>query len=66
MKNINSKRLYTERLELRIPTMEEQYRLWEILIDERVNRYYFPTPERIFVKNIGKVTSLFAYLFFIY
>ena len=51
MNNINSKRLYTERLELRIPTMEEQYRLWEILIDERVNRYYFPTPERIFVKN---------------
>lgn len=51
MKIINSKNLYTERLELRIPTMEEQFRLWEILCIEEVNKYYFPTPDRIFVKN---------------
>ena len=30
MNKINSKNLYTDRLELRIPTMEEQHRLWEI------------------------------------
>ena len=51
MKNINSKKIITERLELRIPTMEEQHRLWEILINEDVNKYYFPTPDRIFNKN---------------
>ena len=51
MNNINSKNLNTERLELRIPTMEEQHRLWEILIIEDVNKYYFPTPDRIFNKN---------------
>ena len=51
MKNINSKNISTERLELRIPTMEEQHRLWEILIIEDVNKYYFPTPDRIFNKN---------------
>ena len=51
MNKLNSKNLYTSRLELRIPTMKEQHRLWEILIDENVNRYYFPTPDRIFIKN---------------
>ena len=30
MNRINSKDLYTDRLELRISTMEEQHRLWEI------------------------------------
>lgn len=51
MKNINPKNLYTERLDLRIPTMKEQYRLWEILVNEDINQYYFPTPNRIFNKN---------------
>lgn len=51
MKNINSKNLNTLRLELRIPTMKEQHRLWEILINEDINQYYFPTPDRIFNKN---------------
>lgn len=51
MNKVNSKNLYTDRLELRIPTMEEQYKLWEILINEDINQYYFPTPDRIFVKN---------------
>lgn len=51
MKQIDSKNLYTERLELRIPTMQEQHRLWEILVKEEVNQFYFPTPGRIFRKN---------------
>ncbi len=51
MNKIDSKNLYTDRLDLRIPTMEEQHRLWEILVDEKVNQYYFPTPDKIFVKN---------------
>ena len=51
MKSIDSKNLYTDRLELRIPIMDEQHRLWEILINEEVNQYYFPTPDRIFNKN---------------
>ena len=51
MNKINSKNLYTDRLELRIPTMEEQQRLWEILINEDINQYYFPPPDRIFDKN---------------
>ena len=51
MNKINSKDLYTNRLELRIPKMEEQHRLWEILIVENINQYYFPTPDRIFAKN---------------
>lgn len=52
---LNSKNLYTDRLDLRIPTMNEQYRLWQILCIESVNRYYFPTPDRIFNKyNFSK------------
>ena len=51
MNKINSKDLYTDRLDLRIPTVEEQHRLWEILIQEDINQYYFPTPDRIFNKN---------------
>lgn len=51
MNKINSKNLYTDRLDLRIPTVEEQHRLWEILIQEDINQYYFPTPDRIFNKN---------------
>ena len=51
MNKLNSRNLYTSRLELRLPTMKEQHRLWEILLDENVNRYYFPTPDRIFIKN---------------
>ena len=51
MNKINSKNLYTDRLELRIPTIKEQHRLWEILINQDINQYYFPTPDRIFDKN---------------
>ena len=51
MNEVNAKNIYTDRLELRIPSMEEQHRLWEILINEDVNKYYFPTPDKIFEKN---------------
>jgi len=50
MKNIDSKNLYTERLELRLPCMDEQHRLWEILCIDEVNELYFPTPGRIYKK----------------
>ncbi len=51
MNKIDSKNLYTDRLDIKIPTMEEQHKLWKILVDEDINKYYFPTPDRIFVKN---------------
>ena len=38
MNKINSKNLYTDRLELRIPTMEEQHRLWELLINKDLTK----------------------------
>jgi RimJ/RimL family protein N-acetyltransferase len=50
MNNINSKDLHTNRLDLRLPSMGEQHRLWEILCLEEVNNLYFPTPDRIFRK----------------
>ena len=35
--------------------MEEQYAIWSILKDEKINSYYFPTPDRIFTKkNLSK------------
>ena len=51
MKNISIRDFETDRLLIKKPTMEEQFALWNILRDENVNRYYFPTPDRIFVKN---------------
>ena len=51
MNRIDSKNLYTDRLDLRIPSMKEQQRLWEILVKDDINEYYFPTPDRIFNKN---------------
>ena len=51
MRNISIRDFETDRLLIKKPTMEEQYALWNILRDENVNRYYFPTPDRIFVKN---------------
>lgn len=45
----------TERLYLKIPTMKEQKSLWEIIVRDEVNKYYFPTPDRIFNKyNLKK------------
>lgn len=51
MKNIRLKEFETNRLFIKKPTMKEQYDLWNILKQENVNRYYFPTPDRIFIKN---------------
>ena len=51
MRNISIRDFETDRLLIKKPTMEEQFALWNILRDENVNRYYFPTPDRIFVKN---------------
>lgn len=51
LKNISIKNFETEKLLIKKPTMEEQFTLWDILRDENVNRYYFPTPDRIFIKN---------------
>ena len=51
MKNISIRRLETERLLLKIPSINEQKDLWEIVRKEEVNRYYFPTPDRIFNKH---------------
>ena len=58
MNNINSKSLFTKRLDLRIPSNEEQYRLWQILCLEEVNQYYFPTPNRIFKNNDLRKTNI--------
>lgn len=55
MKNISIKNLETERLILKKPTIDEQFALWNILKEEAVNKYYFPTPDRILKKyNINK------------
>lgn len=55
MKNIKIRNIETDRLLLKMPTMNEQKRLWEIVKNEEVNRYYFPTPDRIFNKyNLSK------------
>lgn len=50
MKNIDIKDFETENLIIKKPTMTEQKEIWEILRDEMVNKYYFPTPDRIFKK----------------
>lgn len=51
MKNISIRDFETDRLFIKKPTIEEQFALWNILRNENVNRYYFPTPDRIFIKN---------------
>ena len=40
MKYLGSKFLETERLELRVQTMQEQKYLWELLMIPEVNKYY--------------------------
>lgn len=55
MKNLGCKTIETERLILKIPTIDEQKQLWNIVKKEEINRYYFPTPDRIFNKyNLDK------------
>ena len=41
MKNIPTRDLETERLLIKVPTMEEQYDLWNILRDESINKYEY-------------------------
>ncbi len=45
-----TKSFETENLIIKPSSMEEQKELWEILRQPVVNRYYFPTPNRIFEK----------------
>ena len=40
MNFIGTKNIETERLELKIQTMEEQKRLWELLQIEDISKYY--------------------------
>ena len=47
---LGAKQIETDRLLLKVPTMDEQRQLWDILRREDVNKYYFPTPDRIFDK----------------
>lgn len=55
MKDIKTRDLETKNLYIKVPTIEEQHELWNILRDENVNKYYFPTPDRIFKKyNLSK------------
>lgn len=44
MNLIGTSELETERLILKIPTIKEQKRLWEILMIPEVNRYYLTVP----------------------
>lgn len=46
MKFIGAKNIETERLLLMIPTVKEQYDLWNILKQEKINKWYMPTPAR--------------------
>ena len=46
MNLIGTKDLETERLILKVPTMKEQKRLWEILIIPEVNKYYLAVPSK--------------------
>ena len=46
-----TKSFETENLLIKPSTMDEQKELWEILKQPIVNRYYFPTPNRIFRDN---------------
>lgn len=58
MKNISIRDFETDRLLIKKPTMREQFILWNILRDENVNRYYFPTPGRIFSKNNLSINNI--------
>jgi len=44
MRNLGSKLIITDRLELRPQTIDEQKRLWEILMIPEVNKYFLTVP----------------------
>lgn len=46
MNKIKPRELHTERLDIRIPRYEDQYDLWNIQKQEKVNIYYQSTPSR--------------------
>ena len=46
MNYLGSRTLETERLILKAQTMEEQRRLWEILMIPDVNRYFLTVPSK--------------------
>ena len=46
MNLLGSKKLITDRLELRAQTMEEQHYLWEVLMMDEVNKYYLTVPRK--------------------
>lgn len=46
MKKVIPKELHTSRLDIKIPRYEDQYDLWNIQKQERVNIYYQSTPSR--------------------
>lgn len=46
MKFIGSKTLETDRLILRSSKMQEQKRLWEILMDPNVNKFYLTSGKK--------------------
>lgn len=48
MKDIKIRNIETDRLMLKIPMIDEQKELWNIMRDEKVNRLYFPTLDSIF------------------
>lgn len=45
MNKIGTRNLQTDRLDLRVPTMNEQKRLWEILMLEEIRKYYLTIPK---------------------
>lgn len=47
MKYLGSKKIETERLELRTQTMNEQKYLWSLLMNEDINRYFLTAPKKI-------------------
>ncbi len=46
MNKIKPRELHTNRLDIRIPRYEDQYDLWNIQKQEKVNIYYQSTPSR--------------------
>jgi len=46
MKKVLPEELHTDRLDIRIPRYEDQYELWNIQRQEKVNIYYHSTPSR--------------------
>ena len=47
MKKMKTKELETERLLLKVPTIEEQKRLYEIMLNPEINKYYLTISKRI-------------------